>query len=388
MGFYIRKSFRAGPIRLNLSKSGIGTSVGVKGLRIGTSAKGRSYVHAGRGGLYYRKNLTSKSNISSSGQKSSSSGLFALIGILLLIGVVIKIFEWIIQNPEVPIFIGIIALISVFIFYYSKSKKEKLYLKYKSLLDQGFVIANKTPDEKDIIQIKKIRSDISIIPELLNKIKNIEKEVYAALLDKILDDKEITLDEKNTIETFESIVELDQSFKQQSKKELFSLYYYDAIADHKITKEELSKITNIINGLELDKSAIDEEMKIIQEILRAQNLVPPLNPIDSVPIKIQKSEIPYYSGTGKILSRKKIKNGSDDKYEYTIRREGNYVITDKRILIVNDGSSTVNLKEVLDVDVDLDKQMIIISKSNSSTPVFIQTENAIYTGKIIDLLTS
>jgi len=56
VGFYIRKSVRCGPLRFNLSKSGIGISTGVPGLRIGTGPRG-TYVHMGRGGLYYRKTL-------------------------------------------------------------------------------------------------------------------------------------------------------------------------------------------------------------------------------------------------------------------------------------------------------------------------------------------
>jgi len=40
-----------------LSKSGIGTSVGVKGFRVGVRPNGKSYVHAGRYGLYYRQEL-------------------------------------------------------------------------------------------------------------------------------------------------------------------------------------------------------------------------------------------------------------------------------------------------------------------------------------------
>lgn len=56
MPFYIRKSVSAGPFRFNLSKGGIGLSVGVRGLRVGTGPRGH-YVHAGRGGLYYRKTL-------------------------------------------------------------------------------------------------------------------------------------------------------------------------------------------------------------------------------------------------------------------------------------------------------------------------------------------
>jgi hypothetical protein len=57
MGFYIRKSFNFGPLRLNLSRSGLGASVGVKGTRIGVGPRG-SYVHVGRGGLYYRQTLS------------------------------------------------------------------------------------------------------------------------------------------------------------------------------------------------------------------------------------------------------------------------------------------------------------------------------------------
>jgi hypothetical protein len=54
MPFYIRKSFRLGPVRINLSKSGLGASVGVKGARIATGPRG-TLVNAGRMGLYYRK---------------------------------------------------------------------------------------------------------------------------------------------------------------------------------------------------------------------------------------------------------------------------------------------------------------------------------------------
>lgn len=57
MGWYIRKAINVGPIRFNLSKSGIGTSFGVKGFRIGIRPDGSSYLHAGRHGIYYREEL-------------------------------------------------------------------------------------------------------------------------------------------------------------------------------------------------------------------------------------------------------------------------------------------------------------------------------------------
>lgn len=56
MGFYLRKSISVGPLRFNLSKSGIGVSAGVNGFRFGVGPRG-NYVHMGRGGLYYRATL-------------------------------------------------------------------------------------------------------------------------------------------------------------------------------------------------------------------------------------------------------------------------------------------------------------------------------------------
>lgn len=46
MGFLFRKSIGRGPFRINLSKRGVGFSVGVRGLRIGRSATGRDTVRA------------------------------------------------------------------------------------------------------------------------------------------------------------------------------------------------------------------------------------------------------------------------------------------------------------------------------------------------------
>jgi hypothetical protein len=61
MGFYIRKSVSVGPLRFNLSKSGIGVSAGIRGFRVGSGPRG-NYVHMGSGGFYYRQTLPSDSS--------------------------------------------------------------------------------------------------------------------------------------------------------------------------------------------------------------------------------------------------------------------------------------------------------------------------------------
>src|SRR5260221_6174116 len=58
MGFYLRKSVAVGPFRFTLSGSGVGMSVGVRGLRVGTGPH-VNYVRIGRGGIYYQQSFHS-----------------------------------------------------------------------------------------------------------------------------------------------------------------------------------------------------------------------------------------------------------------------------------------------------------------------------------------
>lgn len=61
MGFFLRKSIKFGPFRINLSKSGIGVSGGIKGARISAGPKG-TQLNVGRKGLYYRKQLSHRTS--------------------------------------------------------------------------------------------------------------------------------------------------------------------------------------------------------------------------------------------------------------------------------------------------------------------------------------
>jgi hypothetical protein len=62
MGWTYRKSLNLGPFRVNVSKSGIGYSVGGAGFRTGTSSRGRqysSYTLPGTGLRYYKSSSKS-----------------------------------------------------------------------------------------------------------------------------------------------------------------------------------------------------------------------------------------------------------------------------------------------------------------------------------------
>jgi hypothetical protein len=81
MGFIYRKSIKAGPFRINLSKSGVGLSTGVPGFRVTQSSSGRRYTtfNAPGTGMSYRTSSTSS--------KPSAQG--CLVPIVALLGLAV-----------------------------------------------------------------------------------------------------------------------------------------------------------------------------------------------------------------------------------------------------------------------------------------------------------
>ena len=87
MGFFFRKSISVGPVRLNFSRSGVGVSTGVRGLRSGINAKGKSYVAGGRYGVYFRQNLSNGGDIP--GHIEAGAHWIAVLVVGFLLGVIV-----------------------------------------------------------------------------------------------------------------------------------------------------------------------------------------------------------------------------------------------------------------------------------------------------------
>src|SRR3954451_24090056 len=76
MGWSYRKSIRAGPLRVNVSKSGVGYSVGSTGFRVGRDAKGRAYrsISIPHTGIYKREYYSKPASLPSPVQSAPALG--------------------------------------------------------------------------------------------------------------------------------------------------------------------------------------------------------------------------------------------------------------------------------------------------------------------------
>ncbi len=91
MGFRLQRSIKVLPgVRLNLSKSGVGISAGVRGLRVGRDAAGHTYTSVGIPGTgissrhYFRQSPSEASARRTASRPDNSIGTF---GIAVLIGI-------------------------------------------------------------------------------------------------------------------------------------------------------------------------------------------------------------------------------------------------------------------------------------------------------------
>jgi hypothetical protein len=94
MGWSVRRTAKFGPLRINLSKSGIGWSLGGRGFRFGKDAKGRNYSQASipGTGIYRRDYYQDTNPTAPAGPK--------------------KIFSW---TPASMIVVGVVGL-ALFLF--------------------------------------------------------------------------------------------------------------------------------------------------------------------------------------------------------------------------------------------------------------------------------
>jgi hypothetical protein len=83
-----RKAFNFGPLRVNLSKKGVGYSFGVRGFRIGRDAKGQNYNHTSVPGTgIYKRTYSGRATLSRTWSLPVLIGIFV---VLLLVKFLLK----------------------------------------------------------------------------------------------------------------------------------------------------------------------------------------------------------------------------------------------------------------------------------------------------------
>ncbi len=272
MGFYLRKSFKVGGLRFNLSNSGIGMSTGVKGLRVGIDGKGRSYVSGGVGAIRYRefldkgdKTVPDKIKIDDIPEGLKSGAAPALIIVLSGLGLVFfslcllamisaQIWEGSLGFFALVLICGVVLFfggirptiysseISSAISLYNKERYTdalKKFLKLKNMLDGKF--SNPSRSARTFVSEK--------IYQCYDKLKD-----YNSAIDFLLQDKDIAEKESKFMIMYGFADRLDEAIE-----------VYEESKDHLNSDERFNRACHILYCFCLEKENYIKALEMAQE---------------------------------------------------------------------------------------------------------------------------
>lgn len=425
MAFYLRKAFKVGPLRLNLSKSGLGLSAGVTGARIGLSPKG-AYVHGGRHGIYYRKYLKKgKGNPTGSRPVTKSSSTPAPTAYIPNETEVLKqwqrsgtLYSLIDTNvtfsnslttqtipykapdeylPDPTSYKGPIKLVLVLstlaffatLYFSTVGMAVPFFLigctsfTYRLMNDRAYARAEKALTDITI-RTEQIQGFPDSAMALINRLPKRWKRWVSIKLQIVLSELAMRHEEIDMNSLFQSLdtrLEVNPETVAQIRGSIFSMILDEMLSDHQLDEKEDQTINQILGSAGLDPSTVDRETTRINQYRTLRETVnEKLNPID-VDIPLVQGEVAYFEIKPVRLLTERVQN----RYQrnriqyvdmgYEIELEGRLVLTDRRLLLIDSGSREYRINQILDVTTDPDAGIIELTLSGRQTPVILTSHN-------------
>jgi hypothetical protein len=104
--------------------------------------------------------------------------------------------------------------------------------------------------------------------------------------------------------------------------------------------------------------------------------------------KLQRDELCHFQGPGRLVKLKVVRRFQEEGRKHkveglTIEKEETLFVTSKRLLLLHDGTSSIGLDKILDVEVDLDRGLLSIVKDGAQKPVLFTTPDVQRAGAVL-----
>ena len=435
MGFYLRKSFRAGPIRFNLSKSGVGASFGVTGARLGVSSRGRAYVHGGRGGLYYRKSLGTGGGGRAGGGRAPAGGAGdeptdagraltarpAAPGPVELTedtGVTYGALRQQEQAPEAiaapvrsapptygwlalgavaaglllpspfpavvaaVVFAGLVALGA------KRGKRRAAGDAYGRLLDARVTAADPITDDQRS-DIDAARRDPALTPA---DARYFEERAYLALLEEAAANGASDPQALARLAEVDGLVGLDPAFRHRARLDAYTRAHVEAVSDHDLTEAEEQALDRVRAAFELTDEELADELSLLAHLRELRAIRDGDLPEVDATVKLSSREVCHLECEGRLLKRRLLRSFSRDGQRYKVRgyvidKEGTLLVTSRRVALVHQGVTSFPIGKILDVEVDHDRRLLVLTRDGVATPTCLTTPDALRAGAMVAALT-
>lgn len=404
MAFYIRKAFKTGPIRLNLSKGGLGLSAGITGARIGINTRG-TYVHAGRHGLYYRKYLKqgnrSDRSPSSKGAGYRNRSQFGPIDIFHDTGVTFNSKK---EEPNIPstalpnlpsseiltpgILLGIFLMGALTLLSLIADSlwliipAILLFITFLGWLGIHLYWRNKVENhvKRIVNQVEETQQFTGItfphqfnLPERWNQW--LHSHIHFVVSELAFKHSEI--ETVSMLRKLEREVPIQNGLRDQIRALILNTIIDELLEDHMISKEEDRSVRNLIEELNLSDSLLKHQLSRLNDIRTIRKeMERPLKEMDpGIPLVRGEAAFEVFKEV-RLLNERVINRFQRERIQYRelgydIDIEGKLIITDRRLIIVGRGSREYRLNQLLNITCDPEGGIVELTMSNRKTPLII-----------------
>ena len=401
---YLRKSFRAGPLRFNLSKGGVGLSLGVKGARVGVTPSGRAYTHVGRYGVYDRRFFGTGSTdrpdaVASPGgavelfvdtdatfdrpafrEAETSEEALAWLGTLpkppaegwLLAAAAVAAASFFVA-PSLALLAIVPGAVSAFAFRRRAAARRLEELIPRCVGEPSPEMTKRRGEVETLVGSGVLRAaDCSTLGK---------RALIGFVADAVLDGR-IDPPESERIEWIAQTFRLDEHARLRACVHGFQQAFLCAIEDGVLDPEEEAGLRQIQRTLGIPDRAVEAELAVVSELGAVRRILdsPDLSPVETQ-VKLQRGESCYFEGPARILKSRILRRYSRDGVKHRIRgfevaKEGTLLVTSTRLSVVHEGVTNIPYRKVMDLELDLDRNLISIRKDGVQTPTLLTTPDA------------
>lgn len=430
MSFFIRKAFRFGPLRFNLSKSGIGVSAGITGARLGIDGRGRPYVAGGRHGLYYREHLrlpggTPRGPAGRPEGRSSRTGdltaaapsrgrveLWEPTGVtfapdrrgdpepastpadpgspllpwtaLSILGILLTLLL-----DGVGAAVGLLTLAGGAgggAWALTQARRIRTLVQE---LDAMVASGGWDPAVG-----RRLRAKARVEPghpppsRLRPHLERAFQEACGALATGTHVDE----DEWVLIAELEALLGGPSDETRAVRADALRGLIGVLSADHRISDEEWEILDRVRVGLGLDPEDMEDDLDFVERLREAERIrIGELPEVES-PIRLRQGETAHLTSRGRLLRNRQLRRFQRGGVPHVVRgwvveREGTLLLTDRRLVLLDGGAYEIPLREVLDLEVDLDDNLIQIVRDGRANPIVVTTPHALSAGTLLARLT-
>ena len=164
------------------------------------------------------------------------------------------------------------------------------------------------------------------------------------------------------------------------------------MSDHDLTEAEEQALDRARAALGLTGEELADELALVERLRELRAIRDGDLPVVEAATKLSGREVYHLESEGRLLKRRLLRSFSRDGQRYKVRgyvvdKEGTLLVTSRRVALVHEGVTSFPLGKILDVEVDQDRQLLVLTRDGVATPTCLTTPDALRAGAIVSALT-